>query len=126
MNATRIGLAILALCIGLAASTLAAAPDSVEPASEPTTAPEITAAEPAPAPPEVPADETLLQPEPLLMSTGIVCTFKCNDGYGFLYDCPDPTFGECCSQAEPACSAHGGLESAICKRGHLGLSCIPF
>ncbi len=56
---------------------------------------------------------------------GITCTFKCNDGIGLLYSCPDSGLGTCCSQAQPACAAHDGLDSGICKRGRLGLSCVP-
>ncbi len=58
-------------------------------------------------------------------SAGVVCTFLCNDGIGFLYYCPDPGVGTCCSQAQPACASHGGLDSGICRKGRLGLSCTP-
>ncbi|MCP3961499.1 MAG: hypothetical protein GY719_26960 [bacterium] len=57
-------------------------------------------------------------------STRVVCTFLCNDGIGFLYNCPD-SMGTCCAQAQPACEDHEGLESGICRRGRLGLPCTP-
>ena len=55
----------------------------------------------------------------------ITCTFHCNDGIGFLYDCPESTLGACCAAAQPACEEHEGLESGICRKGRLGLPCIP-
>lgn len=59
-------------------------------------------------------------------ATSIVCTFECADGTGFALDpCTDGSLGACCANGEPACSAHGGLESGICKQGRLGLPCTP-
>ncbi len=105
----------LALAAGLAVAALAATGASQEPAPE----------TPAVAAPAAPAVLPPFEPEPAPMSTGITCTFNCADGTGFFYDCPDPTLNECCQQAAPACSSHGGLTSGICKKGHLGLSCVP-
>ena len=58
-------------------------------------------------------------------SGGVTCTFTCNDGIGYVYDCPDPSLGTCCAQAEPACASNGGLDTGICRKGRLGLICNP-
>jgi hypothetical protein len=76
-----------------------------------------------PAPAQLPSVDAERPVSPA--STGVVCTFNCNDGYGLLYNCPDPSLNVCCQQAQPACSSHGGLESGICQKGHLGLPCTP-
>lgn len=102
-----------------------------------TAAPEVAVPEIAPAPaPEAPEEVDAESPSlglewtvdvdaPVANSSGVVCTFNCNDGIGFLYYCPDPNMGTCCSQAEPACADHDGLESGICRKGRLGLPCTP-
>ncbi len=125
-------LSMFAALTCLLAIAATAAPDAA--------APEIAAPEIAPAPaPEAPEAPEVVDAEspglglewtvdvdaPVANSSGVVCTFNCNDGYGFLYYCPDPNMGTCCSQAEPACAAHEGLESGICKKGRLGLPCTP-
>jgi hypothetical protein len=109
---------VIALCAALAAPALGATPDAAQ--SQPAAAPAGSVA----AEPTIAVGEAIA-PEPLPMSSGITCTFNCNDGFGFFYQCPHPTLGQCCAQAQPACSSHGGLDDGICWQGRLGLPCNP-
>lgn len=58
-------------------------------------------------------------------SDPITCEFDCEDEYGFLYYCDDPSLAECCAYGETACADHGGLEDGVCRKGRLGLNCVP-
>jgi hypothetical protein len=115
MNRARISLMGIALFAVLAATAQAVTSEvaQVQPSGE------SVAAQPA-----NPAGEAIAA-APVLMSTGISCTFNCNDGTGLLLYCALGTLGECCAQAQPACSPYGGLASGICWQGRLGLPCTP-
>jgi hypothetical protein len=115
MTRVRTGLIVLALCATLAAAATAATSGP----AQPQTAGEIAVAEPA-----VPPGEAIV-PEPVPMTDGIFCTFECNDGTGLGLQCGLPTLGQCCAQGQPACASHGGLEDGICRKGRLGLPCVP-
>ena len=115
MNRTRTSLIGIALWAALAATALA----ETSGVAQPQPAGVSFAAEPT-----IPGGEAIA-PEPVPMSSGITCNFNCNDGIGLLYQCALPTLGQCCAQAQPSCSSHGGLASGICWQGHLGLPCTP-
>jgi hypothetical protein len=115
MNRARTILIAIALCAALAATAQA----ETSAVAQPQPAGISFAAEPS-----ITAGEAIAS-QPILMSSGISCTFNCNDGIGLQYQCPFPTLGQCCAQAQPACSSHNGLASGICWQGHLGLPCTP-
>ncbi len=58
-------------------------------------------------------------------SDPITCDFDCEDEYGFVYFCEDPSLAVCCAYGETACADHGGLEDGMCRKGRLGLNCVP-
>jgi len=69
--------------------------------------------------------EAVAQERPVVPeSDPITCEFDCEDEYGFVYYCDD-TLAECCAYGETACAEHGGLEWGMCRKGRLGLPCVP-
>ncbi len=120
-------------CLVVIAATAAEPDDAAADAAVPEIAPAQTPAAPEAAQevvdtevPDSGLEATTEEVEARISSSGgVVCTFLCNDGIGFLYNCPDPGMGTCCLQAQPACASHEGLDNGICRKGRLGLPCTP-